>query len=65
MFVLFWYVWKEETNDSYTVNQFWGFNFKFKEGSDHPLGKPCYRKRLVKTRVKSYENKSVYGKGAH
>ena len=55
---LFWYVWKEETL-AYTVvpiKHIWGGSvFKITGGGNHPLGKPCYRKRLRKTRVKVHD----------
>ena len=52
---LFWYVWKEET-PSYTmvpIRCILGVSFSSSKGVvTTPLGKTCYKKRLVKTRVK-------------
>ena len=60
-FSWFWYQWKEETlpytmvSNNHTlvpsISSSWG-------GGNHPppLGKPCYKKRLGRTRVKEFTN---------
>ena len=53
-FYLFWYLWKigPIAIPWYQLDVSGGPVFKFTGSGIHPLGKPCYRKRLGKTRVK-------------
>ena len=55
-FSWFWYQWKEETLPCtmYQTIILWARQFQVhKGGGNHPLGKPCYKKRLGRTRVKA------------